>query len=318
MKAAVTGVASRAARRFQRRASDEAVPPPSVRLERQPLPPPPGDWTFDELATAMRTISIDGSAPGEMASYADDALLRFLHTLDLVRGSTGAALELGANPYFITWLLREHTDLDLTLANYFGRPSGTYGQSVELTARGTRVAFDATYDHFNLEAEAFPYADGRFDVVVFCEIIEHLTHDPVGVMREIHRVLAPGGTLVLTTPNVARLGNVLALVEGRNMYDPYSGFGPYGRHNREYNPHELALLLRHCGFEYDRLFTGDAHLDALYEHPLTEQLAPALKHRERDLGQYVFVRAKKVAAPAPGLPSFLYRSYGAGEIVSCE
>ena len=49
-----------------------------------------------------------------------------------------------------------------------------------------------------------PYADAAFDLVVLCEVAEHLpTYLPI--VAEIGRVLAPGGSLVLSTPNVARL-----------------------------------------------------------------------------------------------------------------
>jgi SAM-dependent methyltransferase len=49
-----------------------------------------------------------------------------------------------------------------------------------------------------------PYPDGAFDLVILCEVAEHLpTYIPV--IREIGRVLGPEGTLILSTPNVARL-----------------------------------------------------------------------------------------------------------------
>jgi SAM-dependent methyltransferase len=41
---------------------------------------------------------------------------------------------------------------------------------------------------------------GLFDTVISCETIEHLA-DPVQALRELHRVLRPGGCLLLTTPN---------------------------------------------------------------------------------------------------------------------
>ena len=49
-----------------------------------------------------------------------------------------------------------------------------------------------------------PYADAAFDLVVLCEVAEHLPTE-IPVVAEIGRVLAPGGHLVLSTPNVARL-----------------------------------------------------------------------------------------------------------------
>jgi len=48
--------------------------------------------------------------------------------------------------------------------------------------------------------EALPHADGSFELVVAFEVIEHL-EDWRGFLREAHRVLAPNGQLVVSTPN---------------------------------------------------------------------------------------------------------------------
>jgi SAM-dependent methyltransferase len=49
-----------------------------------------------------------------------------------------------------------------------------------------------------------PYPDAAFDLVILCEVAEHLSTE-IPVVGEIGRVLAPSGHLVLSTPNVARL-----------------------------------------------------------------------------------------------------------------
>jgi 2-polyprenyl-3-methyl-5-hydroxy-6-metoxy-1,4-benzoquinol methylase len=45
-----------------------------------------------------------------------------------------------------------------------------------------------------------PFEEATFDVVVSSEVIEHVV-DPKKALSELFRVLKPGGTLVLTTPN---------------------------------------------------------------------------------------------------------------------
>jgi SAM-dependent methyltransferase len=46
---------------------------------------------------------------------------------------------------------------------------------------------------------ALPFLEARFDGVVLTEVLEHCT-DPFAAIREVHRVLKPGGTLLVTSP----------------------------------------------------------------------------------------------------------------------
>lgn len=49
------------------------------------------------------------------------------------------------------------------------------------------------------EAEVLPFADGTFDLVTSLDVIEHIDDD-VGALREMWRVLRPGGHVLLTVP----------------------------------------------------------------------------------------------------------------------
>ena len=58
-----------------------------------------------------------------------------------------------------------------------------------------------------------PLPDATFDMVVFTEVIEHITFPQI-MMSEFARILKPGGRLIITTPNIFCLGNRLATLFG--------------------------------------------------------------------------------------------------------
>jgi SAM-dependent methyltransferase len=256
-----------------------------------------------------------GSPTEELRHYCRQDFRRFVYTYGLVSERSGRCLELGANPYFTTMLLRELTDLQLTLANYFGPGhADPVVESVTYTEPGSGAERSAELvsRYFNVEEDEFPFADGQFDLVLFCETIEHLLHDPLHALREIARVLRPGGALVLTTPNVCRLENVTRLLAGLNVHDQYSGHGPYGRHNREFTRQELELLLRHAGFEVESLASADVYPNRAAEFADWRPLIPTLLPHKHDLGQYLFARARKTGLGASKRPDSLFRSFPPG------
>jgi SAM-dependent methyltransferase len=81
---------------------------------------------------------------------------------------------------------------------------------------------------------ALPVRDGGCDAVVSLQVIEHLWEQEL-FLRECHRVLRPGGALMLSTPNR------LTFSPGRDT--PLNPF-----HTRELAPAELADLVRDAGF----------------------------------------------------------------------
>ncbi len=256
-----------------------------------PLPLGVSENELRDFLSAVRVADAPGQ---EILSYCQQDFKRFVYTYGLVQNLSGKCLELGANPYFTTILLKEFTHLDLTLANYF---NSSYDNLVNQEVyykdfkSNESQAIKLNSFHFNIENDVFPFRNEEFDIVLFCEIIEHLLLDPVAVIKEIKRILKPNGVLVLTTPNVSRLENVSKAIAGSNIYDPYSGYGPYGRHNREYNKHELYLLLNYLGFTIESMFTADVHQNDANNYVSVSKLEPLLKYREHDLGQYIFVKA---------------------------
>jgi len=271
-----------------------------------------GGASREELFKFVTSICVEDAPADEMFNYASQDFERFLRTVGLLDGLTGKCLELGANPYFTTLLIKEFTNLEPTAANFFNADFAAQGVQ-KLRFKKMDTGADETialsFDHFNVEEAHFPYETGSFDVVIFAEIIEHLLTDPCAVLREIKRVLKPNGHMILTTPNVARLENVAKILSGANIYDPYSGYGAYGRHNREYNQHELYELLTHEGFEPEIMYSADVHDNMAGGYWESAELERLLAYRADGLGQYLFTRSKAKLASPTRRPRWLYRSY---------
>jgi len=278
-------------------------------LAKSPPLPVPAGWTEDALRRLLTSVRVEDGSVEELRGYVEADFKRFVYTLGLVPEKSGQRiLELGANPYFTTTLLRKFRSADLYLANFFDGVGTEGKQRVTIGETGEEVEY--AYRQFNIEKDAFPFDSDFFDVVLCCEIIEHLLSDPVNALSEIKRVLKPGGTLVLTTPNVARLDNVRKIVSGENVYDPYSGHGPYGRHNREYTPQNLFSLLSANGFNVGTVFTADVHPSEPSRVPLSA-VAPLVKDRPTELGQYIFCQCninEESKRIKPVRPDWLYRS----------
>jgi 2-polyprenyl-3-methyl-5-hydroxy-6-metoxy-1,4-benzoquinol methylase len=104
--------------------------------------------------------------------------------------------------------------------------------------KGLRVELGA------LEAQLYPR--NSFDAVVMSHVIEHV-HDPVALLTECRRILAPGGKLSLVTPHLNALGHRLFRSSWFCLDPP--------RHLHLFSVKSLRAAFREAGFTRMRIFT---------------------------------------------------------------
>jgi SAM-dependent methyltransferase len=116
-------------------------------------------------------------------------------------------------------------------------------------------ALGLTVVRAGVAAAGLPVADAAADVVIMSELIEHLV-DPDGAVAEARRMLRPGGSLLLSTPNLAAWYNRGLLALGiQPVFSEVSLRGVFGRpgrvvagHLRLYTRRALTEFLAASGF----------------------------------------------------------------------
>jgi ubiquinone/menaquinone biosynthesis C-methylase UbiE len=87
-----------------------------------------------------------------------------------------------------------------------------------------------------------PFEDGAFDLVLLAETVEHVI-DVVTLLKEAHRVTAPGGEIAVTTPAHGRRTGLSMLLRGFEQT-----FDPLSPHVRFFSRSSLRELLEETGF----------------------------------------------------------------------
>ena len=138
----------------------------------------------------------------------------------------------------------------------------TYGMDLNQWAVKESKAVVNESELQTASAEEIPFADNTFGVVIIKHIVEHLPN-PEKAVVEIGRVTAPGGTLILATPNLD------------SLLKPWKGESWIGyqdpTHVSLHPPSIWFEWIRNAGFSLERVF-ADGFWDVPYIPAIPKQI----------------------------------------------
>jgi SAM-dependent methyltransferase len=135
----------------------------------------------------------------------------------------------------------------LDIGCWDGRATHRYATTIGATAHGVEVfpepaeraaATGIDVQSANLEHDALPWPDATFDVVIANQVFEHLKNIWLP-LSEVYRVLRPGGTFVLSVPNLGSFHNRILLLLGQQP----TSIRVLGPHVRGYTLRALRHLV---------------------------------------------------------------------------
>jgi len=160
----------------------------------------------------------------------------------------GRILDIGCGtmPYFL---------LNTSFAERYGLDKVTQGGERTVTVGGTAFpgSDSAILANFDIEREEkIPFENDYFSVVTMLAVFEHILPERLpGVVKEVRRILRPGGAYILTTPAWWTDG-LLRLMARLRLVSP----AEIEEHKDGYSPQRISSVLRQGGFAAQDIRTG--------------------------------------------------------------
>lgn len=249
---------------------------------------------FDESGKDIYSVKRE-----EWLTYVKKSVDRVFYVLSLIEAKEKTrVLEIGASPYLVTAGMVDLLGLEVTAVSghdeiWPGTDTAPGLRQRVISVGGTSYQVDERM--FNVEKDLFPIKDNEFDLVLCNEVIEHLLFNPTHMLCEIQRVLASQGKMILSTgPNMLYWRLALQLFLNMTIEMPYSGDGPYGRHNRLFTLDELVMLVEGKGFSVD-MVKVQTFREVVTKSALVHLLRQATLLVDRVLARFPFQAVKKKA-----------------------
>ncbi|HEY9435126.1 MAG TPA: methyltransferase domain-containing protein [Blastocatellia bacterium] len=262
------------------------------------------DFSADEQEMVDYILSFI-SDPGDRA-YAMQHMRRFIGTLQRIpppQSSSDRLLELGSLMHLAPAIKKFCGYQEVCGADFWESDEKLVYETVAQKSGADAHTFELR--NFNVERDPFPWPDNHFRVALCCEILEHLQSDPMHMLWELNRTLAPDGFLLLTTPNIVSARSIEGLLVGCAPYllSQYNRKTPIDQHNREYAPYEVGVALAAAGFTVVELETEDVWMRS---NPAIIELLKEVNLPTENRGDNIFALARKTGAPVERYPKELY------------
>ena len=188
-------------------------------------PEPRAPEPLTETDVSARAQLSKGSSDGPIHSMVGRVLRSFDRKFDTV---VDIGCGSGGITRSISGLFAQYIGCDVVA--YDGFPSDPWAARVEV----------------NLDRAPFPLADASADLVLGVEVIEHV-ENPRAFVRELARIVRPGGRVLITTPNQLSFLSKLTLVT-RNQFSAFQERpGLYPSHISALLEEDLLRIARECG-----------------------------------------------------------------------
>lgn len=252
--------------------------------------------TLDEATRIVdETVDYLGAHGSETEyTYINGHRKRLAHSLTMIpkaQNDQESLLDIGSYGYMCLWAKKHlgyhhvegiewHPDNSETVIH---RTIALADDSIELESHN----FDISQPEWTLSS--------KFDTILFFEVLEHINHDPMGVMEHIHGLLKPNGTLVMSVPNAISYKAFKEFMVGMPpwtywFYEPDLSHEP--RHCFEYTPIIFKMLIQASGLQENAFRTIYAYSDVDKEQQ-TLEIARVLGFEDQDFGETMIINATR-------------------------
>ena len=177
---------------------------------------------------------------------------RFLERLTVPEAKNFKVLEIGSH-YLHTSILLASRGFQIDAMDV-----GEFWNLDFVKSRGERFGLNPIIENDLSRMGTFQSVENEYDLVVFTEIMEHITFNPIPFWKTIYQILKPGGMIYISTPNAFALPNYIRNLKNTLLMKSIGITVPeifskvtYGHHWKEYSAKEIETYFQALSSDFE-------------------------------------------------------------------